>query len=108
MHLKESITEEELLKKITALNTSETHGILVQSPLPKDINAQKVFDAIDPLKDVDGFSSANISRLYSGDISGLVPATPMGVMKICEAYFQVQNAKCKEQNGGSIINNPPL
>ncbi len=44
-------------------------GILVQSPLPPHISAQKVFDAIDPLKDVDGFSATNITRLYTGDES---------------------------------------
>jgi len=92
VHLQESITEEELLKTIRTLNASETHGILVQSPLPKHINAQRVFDTIDPDKDVDGFCSTNISRLYCGDVSGLVPGTPKGIMKIIENYFHIKDA----------------
>ena len=57
---------------------------------------------IDPLKDVDGFSSTNIARLYSGDETGLVPGTPKGIMKIIFNYFQGQNTKDKGQNGGNI------
>jgi methylenetetrahydrofolate dehydrogenase (NADP+) / methenyltetrahydrofolate cyclohydrolase len=103
LHLKESITEEDLLKTIKELNTSETHGILVQSPLPKHINAQKVFDTIDPLKDVDGFSSANISRLYCGDETGLIPGTPKGIMKIIENYFLIKNAWNNERLIGKHV-----
>jgi methylenetetrahydrofolate dehydrogenase (NADP+)/methenyltetrahydrofolate cyclohydrolase len=51
-------------------------GILIQSPLPDHIHAQEVFNIIDPLKDVDGFSAANITQLYSGDETGLMPCTP--------------------------------
>ncbi len=72
--LAENITEEELLEHIQKLNQDETiDGILVQSPLPVHIDAQKIFDAIQPDKDVDGFSATNIAKLYSGDETGLVP-----------------------------------
>jgi len=76
-----------LIQKIQALNadTSVT-GILVQSPLPSHIHAQGVFDCIDPLKDVDGFSAHNITQLYSGDESGLLPCTPKGVMQIIKHF----------------------
>lgn len=67
-------------------------GILVQSPLPSHIKAQEVFNTIHPLKDVDGFSAANIAQLYSGDETGLMPCTPKGIIKIIEWYYtQIQN-----------------
>lgn len=104
MHFPHSTTSE-LISEIQHLNSDATvHGILVQSPLPETIPAQEIFDAIDPLKDVDGFCSTNIARLYSGDESGLVPGTPKGVMKILEEYFQVQRAKSKVQSDGSLKN----
>jgi methylenetetrahydrofolate dehydrogenase (NADP+)/methenyltetrahydrofolate cyclohydrolase len=76
----------------------------VQSPLPSHIHAQKVFDTIHPLKDVDGFSAANITRLYSGDETGLVPCTPKGIIKIIAWYF-VQKHKAestKQKEGGGL------
>lgn len=87
LHLPDTTTQSSLTDHIQKLNANETvHGILVQSPLPSSISAQEIFDTIDPLKDVDGFSSTNIARLYSGDESGLVPGTPKGIMKIIENY----------------------
>ena len=89
LHLPDTTTQSSLADHIQKLNADETvHGILVQSPLPSGISAQEIFDTIDPLKDVDGFSSTNIARLYSGDETGLIPGTPKGIMKIIEHYFQ--------------------
>lgn len=89
LHLPETISQTELAHEIQKLNTDNSvHGILVQSPLPNHIQAQEIFDIIDAKKDVDGFSSINTARLYSGDESGLVPGTPKGIMKIIENYFQ--------------------
>lgn len=97
LHLPDTITQEELAKHILGLNRDETvDGILVQSPLPDHINAQKIFDLIDAEKDVDGFSSTNIARLYSGDETGLVPGTPKGVMKIIQSYFSTKK-QCIEK-----------
>jgi len=91
LHFAQSTTSE-LVSEIQRLNADTTvHGILVQSPLPETIPAQEIFDTIDPLKDVDGFSSANISRLYSGDETGLVPGTPKGIMKIIAEYLYTKN-----------------
>ena len=85
----DTITQEILEEEIHQLNDDTTvDGILVQSPLPGHIEAQRVFDCINPQKDVDGFSQTNIAKLYSGDTSGLVPGTPKGVMKIITEYFQ--------------------
>ena len=70
--------EEELLSRIKALNENpEVHGILVQLPLPRQIRASRVIDAIDPDKDVDGFHVVNAGRLMTGR-KALVPCTPRG------------------------------
>lgn len=67
MTLPESTTEEELLSLIKKLNEQETvHGILVQLPLPKHINEEKIIEAISPDKDVDGFHPINIGRMMTG------------------------------------------
>jgi len=88
IHLPETTTQSVMADHVHTLNADKTvHGILVQSPLPSGISAQEIFDMIDPLKDVDGFSSTNIARLYSGDETGLIPGTPKGIMKIIEHYF---------------------
>jgi methylenetetrahydrofolate dehydrogenase (NADP+)/methenyltetrahydrofolate cyclohydrolase len=71
-------SEAELIDLIATLNTDgEVNGILVQLPLPKQIDAQKIIAAIDPVKDVDGFHPLNAGRLASG-LPALVPCTPMG------------------------------
>ena len=99
------ISEEALIAEIQTLNDdASVTGILVQSPLPSHIHAQTVFDHIHPLKDVDGFSASNIAQLYSGDETGLMPCTPKGIIQIIEWYYnQMQNAKCKMQNEGSVL-----
>ncbi|HTS19097.1 MAG TPA: bifunctional methylenetetrahydrofolate dehydrogenase/methenyltetrahydrofolate cyclohydrolase FolD [Verrucomicrobiae bacterium] len=83
VNLPASTTETELLDKIGTLNRKpEIHGILVQSPLPPQISEEKVFSAIDPGKDVDGFHPVNIGKLALGDSSGFVPCTPAGVHEL--------------------------
>ncbi|RLC92718.1 MAG: bifunctional 5,10-methylene-tetrahydrofolate dehydrogenase/5,10-methylene-tetrahydrofolate cyclohydrolase [Chloroflexi bacterium] len=78
----ESASEEQLLAKIDELNKdSRFHGILVQLPLPKHINADKVLEAIDPRKDVDGFHPVNVGRLLIGD-PYFMPCTPRGVQEL--------------------------
>jgi methylenetetrahydrofolate dehydrogenase (NADP+)/methenyltetrahydrofolate cyclohydrolase len=73
-----STSEGELLELIAALNRdAAVNGILVQLPLPAQIDAQKVIAAIDPAKDVDGFHPLNVGRLASG-LTALVPCTPLG------------------------------
>ena len=77
-------TQQQLLAKIAELNADESvHGILVQLPLPKQINADAVISAIDPAKDVDGFHVANAGALVTGK-QGFVPCTPFGVMRLIE------------------------
>ena len=73
-----SIGEQELLDLVDELNRDDTvNGILVQLPLPDHIDDEKVLAAIDPDKDVDGFHTVNVGRLWTG-VPGLVPCTPLG------------------------------
>ena len=84
--LSDQATERELLVLIDQLNSDPTvHGILVQLPLPAQINTHAVINAIDPDKDVDGFHLINVGRLTTGE-SGLVPCTPLGCMMLLRAY----------------------
>ncbi|MFD2829901.1 bifunctional 5,10-methylenetetrahydrofolate dehydrogenase/5,10-methenyltetrahydrofolate cyclohydrolase [Corticicoccus populi] len=82
IHLDEDTSEEELLKEIKKLNSDyDVHGILVQVPLPEQIDENKVLEAIAPQKDVDGFSPVNIGRLYTGQQT-FAPCTPLGIMEL--------------------------
>lgn len=84
MHLPESTSEEELLKIIDDLNKDDTvHGILVQLPLPKHINEEKVIMAIDPAKDVDGFHPVNVGNMVIGK-KAFLPCTPHGIIVLLE------------------------
>jgi len=75
-----SATEATLLKKVDELNKdAAVHGILVQLPLPKHINEQKVIEAIRPEKDVDGFHPVNVGRLSTGQ-RGMVSCTPLAAV----------------------------
>lgn len=79
-HLPEDITEEALLRIVRELNErDDVDGILVQLPLPKNINETLVLEAIDPAKDVDGFHPVNAGKLSQGEPS-LVPCTPAGII----------------------------
>ena len=85
--LPESASEAELLALVGKLNADpQVHGILVQLPLPKQIDAQKVIAAIDPDKDVDGFHPLNAGRLASG-LPGLVPCTPLGCVMLAKTVL---------------------
>lgn len=84
--LPETISEEELLKEIDYYNQDSTfHGILVQLPLPAHIDAEKVLNAIDSTKDVDGFHPMNMGKLLIGK-PDMIPCTPYGIMKLLERY----------------------
>ena len=78
-------SEAELLALVAQLNAdAAVDGILVQLPLPKQINPQRVIDALDPAKDVDGFHPRNVGRLWSG-AEALVPCTPYGCLRLLRA-----------------------
>ncbi len=85
IRLPAATTEAELLALVARLNADPAiDGILVQMPLPPQIRARAVIDAIDPAKDVDGLHPMNVGRLHDG-LPGLTPCTPRGVMKLLAA-----------------------
>ena len=86
IRLDENVSEEILLDTIQKLNKDNTvDGILVQLPLPKHISDQKVIEAIDPKKDVDGFHPVNVGKLVQG-LETFIPATPYGIMLLLEHF----------------------
>ena len=86
IRLEESCTQDALEDVVRSLNAdASVHGILVQLPLPKHLDESRVLALIDPDKDVDGFHAMNSGRLMNGQ-PGFVPCTPLGVMKLLEAY----------------------
>jgi methylenetetrahydrofolate dehydrogenase (NADP+)/methenyltetrahydrofolate cyclohydrolase len=84
--LAEDTTEEDLLELVAQLNGDDAvDGILVQLPLPSHIDEQRVIDAVDPAKDVDGFHPVNAGKLFLGQ-DGLVAATPTGILTLLDEY----------------------
>src|SRR6266581_5682435 len=83
LELPGSTTQSELIARVEELNRDRAiHGILVQSPPPKQIDEAAIVRALDPRKDVDGFHPENIAKLALGDPAGLVPCTPLGVQRL--------------------------
>jgi len=86
IHLPEETTEDELLEKVASLNAnSDIDGYIVQLPLPRHIDEQKVLMAVDPDKDVDGFHPTNFGKMAL-DMESFVPATPFGIMELLRRY----------------------
>ena len=100
-------SEDELLALIEALNLDDTvHGILVQLPLPGHISADKVIQAIDPLKDVDGFHAINAGRLATGQ-AGLFPCTPVGCLMLAkEATPKLEGLEAVVIGRSNIVGKP--
>lgn len=104
----EDFPEEALLERIEALNRDEdVDGILVQLPLPRPIRAERILEAISPLKDVDGFHPVNVGRLWSGG-EGLFPCTPLGVIRLLRHYGVELRGKEVVVIGRSNIVGKPL
>jgi methylenetetrahydrofolate dehydrogenase (NADP+) / methenyltetrahydrofolate cyclohydrolase len=94
LHYPSSVREDELLNCIKDLNGDPSvHGILVQLPLPAEVNADRVLSAVDPTKDVDGFHPYNLGQLVTGG-RGFVPCTPLGIQRLL-ADYQISLAKQK-------------
>lgn len=107
-HLNEDVSEGELLGLIEKLNNDKSvNGILVQYPIPKQINLQNVAEAIDKNKDVDGFNPYNIGLLDSNNPE-FVPCTPLGIMKMFEEYNIDLNGKKVVIIGRSNVVGKPM
>ena len=102
------IEESKVLEKIKALNNdSNVNGILVQLPLPGHINKEKIINAIDPNKDVDGFHPINVGKLSSGDQS-IVPCTPLGCLYLIKSVEKNLEGKHAVILGRSNLNGKPM
>ncbi len=107
IRLPETVTEEELLHRIKALNNdNELDGFIVQLPLPSHIDDEHVTLAIDPRKDVDGFHPVNIGNMVLG-MPGYLPATPSGICELLK-YYSVETAgkQCVVVGRSNIVGTP--
>lgn len=106
--LPNTTTEIELLKKIKELNQDDNiDGFIVQLPLPKHIDTQKVINAIDPSKDVDGFHPENFGKMAL-DMTSFIPATPFGILELLERYGVETQGKHTVVIGRSHIVGRPM
>ena len=104
----EKVTEKELLEVIDRLNKNdEIHGILIQLPLYKHIDEQKILDSVNPKKDVDGFSAVNMGRLYQGT-GDIIPCTPKGILTILKELEPNLSGKNVVVVGKSLIVGKPM
>jgi methylenetetrahydrofolate dehydrogenase (NADP+)/methenyltetrahydrofolate cyclohydrolase len=87
VHLPEESTEESVLGELQNLNQDENiHGIIIQLPLPKGLDKNKLIETIDPKKDVDGLCSKNVKGLWTNQTDTMIPATTRGILTILEHY----------------------
>lgn len=107
IRLEADISEAALLKQIDQLNQDDTlDGYIVQLPLPKHINEEKILLAIDPKKDVDGFHPANFGRMAL-ELDAFIPATPFGIMQLLERYKVPTSGKhCVVVGRSHIVGRP--
>lgn len=104
----EQVTEDELLEKIEQYNQNKSiDGIFLQMPLPEHLNADRIIEAIDPVKDVDGIHPVNMGYLLNGNPRKL-PCTPLGVMKLLESYHIPLEGKKAVVIGRSNIVGKPM
>ena len=106
--LPDSTSEKELLALISKLNCdSRLHGILVQAPLPKHISESKIYSAVLPEKDVDGFHPVNVGKLMLGDASGFRPCTPAGIVELlARSEVRTDGAEVIVLGRGNIVGKP--
>ncbi|MDA9015671.1 bifunctional methylenetetrahydrofolate dehydrogenase/methenyltetrahydrofolate cyclohydrolase FolD [Flavobacteriaceae bacterium] len=107
IRLEETTTEEMLLEKIEQLNQDDQlDGYIVQLPLPKHIDEEKILLAIDPKKDVDGFHPSNFGRMAL-EMDAFIPATPFGIMELLERYqIETSGKHCVVVGRSHIVGRP--
>lgn len=107
IRFEDDITEEELLNCVKQLNEdSDVDGFIVQLPLPKHINEQRIIEAIDYRKDVDGFHPINVGRM-SIDLPCFISATPLGIITLLQRYnIQTSGKRCVVLGRSNIVGKP--
>jgi methylenetetrahydrofolate dehydrogenase (NADP+) / methenyltetrahydrofolate cyclohydrolase len=108
LELPAETTQAELLARVEELNRDPAiHGILVQSPPPKQIDETAIVRALDPAKDVDGFHPLNVAKLALGDESGFVPCTPLGCQRLLvESGIEISGAHVVVLGRSMIVGKP--
>ncbi len=106
-NLPEETTESDLLSLVERLNYDEKiHGILVQLPLPKQVNESKILKAVSPLKDIDGFHPENMGLLVEGN-PRFIPCTPYGIIKLLDYYsIEIQGKEAVVVGRSNIVGKP--
>ncbi|MGI8965102.1 MAG: bifunctional 5,10-methylenetetrahydrofolate dehydrogenase/5,10-methenyltetrahydrofolate cyclohydrolase [Limisphaerales bacterium] len=106
--LPEQSSEQTLLALIAELNEdNRVHGILVQAPLPPQINESKIYSSVSPAKDVDGFHPVNVGKLMLGDRSGFLPCTPAGIQQLLlRSKIRIAGAEVVVLGRGNIVGKP--
>ena len=106
--LPETTTQAELLRLVDQLNQDRSvHGILVQAPLPRQIDSTKIYEAVLPGKDVDGFHPVNTGKLLLGDTTGFVACTPAGVHELLiRSAVEISGANVVVLGRGNIVGKP--
>jgi len=107
VRFEDNVTEEELLAKVAELNAdADLDGFIVQLPLPKHISEQKIIEAIDPRKDVDGFHPENVGRLVLG-MPAFLSATPFGIVELLKRYqIPTSGKNCVIVGRSNIVGRP--
>lgn len=107
VHYEEDITEEELLAKIKEINQNDQiDGLIVQLPLPRHINSDRVLEVMDYRKDVDGFHPVNVGHMVVG-LPAYLPATPYGIMQLLERYqVDTKGKHCVVVGRSNIVGTP--
>jgi methylenetetrahydrofolate dehydrogenase (NADP+)/methenyltetrahydrofolate cyclohydrolase len=106
--LPEKSSEGELLGLLERLNANaQVHGILVQAPLPPQINSARVYSSVLPTKDVDGFHPVNVGKLILGDPTGFLPCTPAGIRELLvRSEVKIAGAEVVVLGRGNIVGKP--
>ena len=107
IRFEDTITEEELLKKVNQINgDASVDGLIVQLPLPKHIDEQKVIESVDPKKDVDGFHPLNVGRMVIG-LPAYISATPAGILELIRRYhIETEGKHCVVIGRSNIVGKP--
>ena len=108
LRLPVEVSQDELLSRVDRLNADpKIHGILIQMPLPKHIDADAVIRRIDPYKDVDGFHPVNVGKMLIGEKDGFIPCTPAGIQVLLrESGVKTPGRNCVVVGRSNIVGKP--
>ncbi len=109
IQVSETVSDNDIINRINELNNDESvNGIILQLPIPENLDKRKLIESINPSKDVDGLHSVNQSKVFQGDVSGIIPATPKGVMNILNKYNISLSGKKAIVVGRSLLVGRPM